>query len=103
MAKLVLQPDPTFQAKVEIVRPGVEPGEVVFTFKHRTRAEMLKLFKDVQGMDMVQMLLAIASAWDLADEFNEANLRVFADNFVPGPDAVFETYVRELQGTRTKN
>lgn len=103
MAKLVLQPDPTFQEKVGIVRPGAEPGEVLFTFKHRTREELVKFLDQVSELDNVQMILAVASGWDLADEFNEANVRVLTENFIPAPRAVFDTYCSALQGARAKN
>ena len=40
MAKLTLQPKPTFEAKVGIPAAGAGVLPVVFTFKHRTRTEL---------------------------------------------------------------
>lgn len=106
MAKLKLQPDPTFKAKVEIAVPGSAPASVVFTFKHRSRQEMerfLKTVNDGEVEDDVNLILAIASGWELADEFTEENVRTLVDSYISAPAAIFETYARELSGAKRKN
>jgi hypothetical protein len=104
MAKLKLQPDPTFKAKVAIVVPGAEPSNVVFTFKHRSRQEMDRFLKAVSDMkDDVEMVMALATGWDLADDFTEENVRTLVDSYISAPAAIFEAYLSELTGNRRKN
>ena len=54
-------------------------------------------------MDDVQLVLACASGWELADAFTEENVKEFARQYIAGPAAVFETYCMELTGARLKN
>lgn len=104
MAKLKLQPDPTFKAKVEIPVPGGAPVGVVFTFKHRTRQEMERFLASVEELpDDAALIQAVATGWELADEFTEENVRVLVDSYIAAPARVFETYVKELAGSRSKN
>ncbi len=104
MAKLKLQPDPTFKAKVEISVPGGTPAKVEFTFKHRTRQEMDRFLKSVSDMkDDPEMILALATGWELADEFNEENVRTLCDSYISAPAAIFDAYLQELAGNRRKN
>lgn len=104
MAKLKLVPDPTFKAKVEIAVPGATPAGVVFTFKHRSRQEMDRFLKQVSDMnDDVEMVMALAVGWELADDFTEENVRALVDSYISAPAAIFETYLKELTGNRSKN
>lgn len=104
MAKLKLQPDPTFKAKVAISVPGAEPASVVFTFKYRSRQEMDRFLKSVSDMaDDVEMILALATGWELADDFTEENVRTLVDSYISAPAEIFETYLKELTGNRSKN
>lgn len=103
MAKLKLIPDPTFQAKVAIPVAGKGEVDLVFTFKHRTRSEMQAFLAQHQELDDVKLVTGCASGWELADEFNDANVAEFASQYIAGPSAVFETYCAELIGARRKN
>lgn len=104
MAKLKLQPDPTFKAKVEIAVPGATPASVVFTFKHRTRQEMERFLPSVTQMeDDAQLIMAVATGWELADDFTEENVKALADSYISAPAAIFEAYLKELTGARSKN
>lgn len=104
MAKLTLQPKPTFEAKVGIPAAGAGVLPVVFTFKHRTRTE-LKSF--VAGLgDFAsdgELIMAMASGWDLADPFTLANVELLVENFVASPTAILDTYLDELARGREKN
>lgn len=108
--KLVLVPSPTFTAKVPVPVPGAGTVDTEFTFKHRTREEMQAFVKRVgtpEGEDGaltdVELVMECASGWELADTFNEANVKEFVAQYIGGPTAVFETYVREMAGARLKN
>jgi len=104
MSRIKLQPDPTFKAKVDIAVPGAAPAGVVFTFKHRTRQEMERFLPTVNEMkDDAQLIMAVAVGWELADDFTEANVSALADAYIAAPAAIFEAYLKELTGARTKN
>lgn len=110
MAKLKLIPEPTFQAAVPVPVPGAGTVDVKFTFKHRTREEMQAFIQRVNtaegeegALTDVQLVMECAKGWELADAFNEANVKEFASQYIAGPAAVFETYVAEMAGARLKN
>lgn len=104
MAKLKLQPNPTFPLKVKVHVPGHEPGDVVLTAKHRSKDGVEELIKSIAKMeDDATLILAIATGWDLEDEFNEANVRAMAQQYVAAPQAIFDAYLEELSGNRRKN
>jgi hypothetical protein len=106
MAKIKLQPDPTFKAKVEIAIPGGAPVGVSFTFKYRTRQEMDRFIESVNDNafdDDVKMVLAMVVGWELDDTFSEENVRILVDSYISSPVAIFETYCREITGVRRKN
>lgn len=103
MAKIKLIPDPTFTEKVAVPVPGKGAVDVQFTFKHRTREEMQSFLSQQKDMDDVQLIMACASGWELADTFDEANVKEFVSQYIAGPAAVFETYCAALTGARLKN
>ena len=80
MAKLQLNPNPTFTAKVLIPIPGGEPVPVEFTFKHRDKAGLDKYLDDLRAMtdkDPVESnaagVMMAATGWELDDAFNLAS------------------------------
>lgn len=104
MAKLKLNPDPTFSGKVAVHVPGSEPADVVLTFKHRSRSEFLAFNKKVKDMkDDVELIKAIATGWDLEDDFNDKNIRTLVEEYIDFPSAAFIEYCKELTGARAKN
>jgi hypothetical protein len=103
MGKLKLNPDPTFREKVEIHVPGGKPEPVIFTFKYRTRDEVQDFLKELEGMDDVAMIMAIAKGWELDDEFNRDNVNQLVQSFIAAPKAILERYLQALTGTRAKN
>jgi GMP synthase PP-ATPase subunit len=103
MAKLQLQPNPTFKARVEIPVPGASPVKVEFVFKHRTRDEMDKFLKSLDGMDDVEMIQKIAAGWELVDDFNEENIRTLVQGYIAAPREIFEAYLAAMTGARQKN
>jgi hypothetical protein len=106
MAKLKLQPDPTFRAKVHIGVPGSDDAEVEFTFKYRNRDEFLSfldpLQKDGAAFD-TDLVMAMCNGWDLLDAFTAENVGLLCLNYVSAPRAIFEAYGKELTKARAKN
>jgi len=104
MAKIKLHPDPTFKAKVSIPRAGEESANVVFTFKHRSKEEMERYLKAVPEMeDDFEMVMQTVIGWELADTFNDENVKALISNYIAAPQAIFDTYLAELSGNRRKN
>lgn len=103
MAKLKLKPDPTFNRKVGLTTHDGKVVEVEFTFKHRTRDAAKKLEEEIKGKDDADIILLVASGWELEDEFNAHNLRVLADNYMAAAVEVFYEYTRALNGARLGN
>ncbi|MDQ0082944.1 phage gp29-like protein [Variovorax boronicumulans] len=103
MAKLKLNPEPTFPAKVEIHVPGKEPAEIEFTFKHRDREELKDFAEAMKQMEDVDIILNLATAWDLTDPFSKESVEVLVKKYYTAPKATFDTYLRELTGAKEKN
>jgi hypothetical protein len=101
--KFTLTPSPTFRANVSIQIPGERPAQIEFIFKHRNREEFRKFSEGLEGRGDVEILLDIASGWDLDDAFDEKNLQQLVDNYMGAGRAVLETYVTELTASRAKN
>lgn len=103
MAKFKLNPDPTFKAKVAIPVPGSAPAKVEFTFKHKTRQEVLKWLDDRKEDDEVAVFRDMVAGWELDDEFSDDNIRRLCDNYPGAGVAVLSVYLDELRGARVGN
>lgn len=103
MARLTLNPNPTFKAKVEICIAGQAPELVEFTFKHRTRDELDELIKRTEGMSIEDQVMEVACGWELADSFNAENVKLLAQNYITAPAAIRDKYITELIKAREKN
>lgn len=114
MGRLTLNPNPTFNAKVEIPVAGDTPAKVEFTFKHRTRSQVDSFLKETyrdqpeQGnvdsnVADVDLILSMATGWDLAETFNRENVELLVQMHIAAPAAIFEAYLAALTGARRKN
>lgn len=101
--KFNLTPSPTFKAVVAIPVPGGEPADVEFTFKHRTRDGFREFIDSLKGAENVDMLLDIASGWDLDEPFDKDSLAKLEQQYMGAAQAVINVYMAELTGNRTKN
>lgn len=103
MAKLKLNPEPTFKAKVGIPVPGSRPAEVLFTFKHRTRDEVLAWMEGSRDATDVESVLDVVVGWELEDEFNRENVERLCNNYPGSGLVIVSAYLDELRGARVKN
>jgi hypothetical protein len=103
MAKLKLNPDATFKAKVAIQAPGSGVDPVEFTFKHRTRDEMDEFLKSASDLRDAALIMEMAVGWELVDAFTAENVNRLAQNYITAPQAIFEAYLEELVKARRKN
>ena len=103
MAKLKLNPDPTFKTKVGIPVPGGGRPLVEFTFKHRTAEQLAKWGSEVQQATDAETLIDCVVGWDLDDEFTPQNVKLFCNNYPGAAYAIVTDYMAELRGHRAKN
>lgn len=103
MAKLKLNPDPTFKAKVGIPVPGGDRPLVELTFKHRTAEQLAKWGSEVAQFTDPETIMDCVVAWDMDDEFNAANVKLFCNNYPGAAYAIVTDYMAELRGARAKN
>lgn len=118
--KLSLELAPTFPASVMIPVPGGDAGEVIFTFKSRTRDEFKEFLailnppkKDdgepestdaaEKGPRDADLIMDIASGWDLADAFDAKSVEKLTQRYMGAAQAIFNVYMAELTGARAKN
>lgn len=104
MAKLKLNPAPTFKAKVGIpVHGSAKPVEVEFTFKHRPRSDLMPWLDAQKERPDAELVMEIAEGWELDDEFNAENCARLCDNYAGAGQAIVLGYLEELSGHRAKN
>ena len=102
-AKFNLSVAPTFKAKVLIPIPGKTAEPVEFTFKGRTRDEFKKFVDELKDREDVDVILDIASGWDLEDAFDADNIEELTQNYLGAARAVIEKYLHELTQARLGN
>lgn len=101
--KLVLIPAPTFRAVVAIPQPDGEPAEVEMVFKHRNKEELKALANQIGSKDDLALVKEMASGWDLADDFNDANIRRLITEHHQAAVSIWNTYFEKLTGLRLGN
>jgi hypothetical protein len=103
MAKLSLNPSPTFKAKAPIHVPGGRKAEIEFIYKYRDADEFKEFTETLEGRKDIEILMDIASGWDLDEPFDEKNVEKMAKNYLGSARSALETYLNELMGARAKN
>lgn len=107
MARLKLNPEPTFKAKVGVPVPGGRTAEVEFTFQYRSKSELAKWHDEVrefpQDVAEATLLRTFVLGWDLDDEFNDENIRRLCDAYPGAASAAMDVYLRESWGARRGN
>ena len=103
MAKLTLNPAPTFKAKVGIPVAGGAAVDVEFTFRHRTKKQLEEFVKSRADQSDVDSFLAMVVGWELEDEFGPVAVELLLDNYIGAAVATYRTYLRELVEGKAKN
>lgn len=101
--KLVLKPAPTFRAVVAIPQPEGEPAEVEMVFKHRNKHELKTLANQLGNSDDAVLVSQMATGWDLADEFNDDNIKRLVTDHHQAAVSIWNTYFEKLAGLRLGN
>lgn len=101
MAKLRLEPNPTFVAKVGIPVPGEDKRvQVRFTFAHMSK-EQFEGFKPEDGETDAATLLRFVKGWhtdDVDEPFSEDALRKLCNAYPGAAYAISSGYAAELHG-----
>lgn len=103
MAKLKLIADPTFSAKVAVPRAGLEPVEVLFTFKHRTKTQLDEFIKTRAEKSDLESFLDMVVGWELPDEFNAENVGLILENYIGTALETYRVYIDQLLKAKVKN
>jgi len=101
--KFTLTPSPTFKAKVGIPVPGNGTTAVEFTFKGRTRDEFKTFIDELANREDVDVIMDIASGWELEDAFDKENVEELIQNYLGAARAIIEKYLSELTQARLGN
>jgi len=101
--KFVLSAQPTFKAKVALPVAGSEPAMVEFTFKHRNKDEFQDWVKELGEKDDVDLILEVASAWELAEPFDRDSLETLTQDHMGSARAVLEKYISEQTNAKLGN
>lgn len=105
MAKLSLTQKPTFTRDVMIPVPGEQAVAVKFTFKAKTKDEFKEFVERLrsQSTDDLDIILEVASGWDLEDPFDRDNVKKLEQNYLGSAQAILSAFNAELSGARLGN
>lgn len=101
--KFSLTAAPTFKHKVEIPVPGARAVPVEFIFKHKTRDEFKEFIDGITGREDVDVILEIASGWDLDEDFDDTSIDALTQNYIGSARAVIEAYINNLTAAKAGN
>jgi hypothetical protein len=105
MAKLNLEPEPTFVAKVEIPVAGEGRADVIsITFKYRTRKELTAFVDTRHEHSDVESFLDMVTSWDIDNlPFTRENVERLLEVRIGAAGAVYNKYLEELTKARQGN
>lgn len=100
--KLSLAALPDFKLPVKFKLANDHDAEVIFTVKHKKTSELQELLSK-EDLSTKELIMAIASDWDLEEEYSEDNVNEFSDLFPASTVALTTAYMQALAGQRVKN
>lgn len=100
--KLSLAALPDFKLPVKFKMVNDQDVEVIFTVKHKKTSELQELLTK-EDLSTKELIMSIASDWDLEEEYNEDNVNEFSDLFPASTVALTTAYMQALAGQRVKN
>lgn len=103
MGKLKLVANPTFKSKVGIPVAGEKAVEVEFVFRHRTKTDLDAFINSRVDQSDVDSIMAMASGWDLDDEFSADSLKLLTENYIGASVAIYRAYIDTLIANKAKN
>lgn len=101
--KITLGRLPDFKLPVKIVMPNGDDGEVIFTVRHLKIDEIQEIYNSESIKNDVEMIMHLATGWDLEDEFNAENVKELVSLFPAISIQIFKSYMGAAIGQRAKN
>lgn len=102
--KITLGKVPDFKLPVAFKMPGGEEAEIIFTVRHHKANEIQELYNDdKKPMKDGDLIMHLASGWDLDEEFNAENAAELIALFPGVSLALMREYMMALVGQRAKN
>jgi len=83
--------------------PGKKPVPVEFNFKGRTQDEFKAFIEGIGDRDDVDVILDIATGWELADAFGKDSVELLLQNYLGSARVIIEKYIGELTAARLGN
>lgn len=106
MAKLSINPAPTFKADVPVSLAGKDNAvvDVEMTFRHRTKSELVALQERSLKQSDLETFNEMVTGWNLEDApFDPEHVAAFLENYAGAALATWETYKAELTKVKRKN
>lgn len=94
---------PDFPLDVKFRLPNGTEAEIKFTVKSLKASEVQELYTKAGEGTGAEFISALATGWNLEDEFNEANQNELVDSYPAVVLALVSAYMEALAGYRTKN
>jgi hypothetical protein len=95
--------NPTFVAPVDIPVAGGKDHTAKFTFKHRTKDELIEWRKSITGKVDTDLFLEMVEGWDLTEEFSKENVDLLLQHRQGVAWNTYMVYIEELGKHREKN
>lgn len=106
MAKLNLDPNPTFVSKVPICPPGDDsiPMMIPMTFIYRSKTDLQEWLSSREGKSDVESFMDMVKGWE-ADglEFSKENIELVFDKYPGTPTSAVRVYLDQLTKARMGN
>lgn len=83
--------------------PGKKPVAVEFSFKGRTKDQFKAFMESIGDRDDVDVILDIASGWELEDAFGKESVELLLQNYLGAARVIIEKYMSELTAARLGN
>lgn len=97
MAKLTLNPPPTWQKNVDLPVPG-GTASVTFTFRRKDLPQLKEFIAGLGEMTDAEALGAVVTGWDLDDIFDADAVTKLCTTYPGSGFAILREYMRESMG-----
>lgn len=100
--KLTLGRLADFQLPVEFSMPNGETASITFKVRHMKASEVQEMYSSESVTSDSDLIMNIATGWNLEDEFNAENAKELIDLFPGVAVALAGAYLGALAGQRVK-
>lgn len=101
--KLTLARLPDFPLPVVVTLPNGDEAHMTFKVKHVSATEFQELYSAERVVSDHELIMNLASGWNLEDEFNEENAKKLVSFYPNAALVLASSYLKALAGQRVKN